>query len=185
MPDRPSLAAVVLAGGTAARMGGADKAAIEHEGVTFLERAIAAVAAADDVVVVGDEVPTSRPVTFVREDPPLGGPAAGVVAGLGRLARPPAYVVVLAVDMPLVTDATIGRVLDAAHDRDGAVLVDDTGRRQPVLAVRREHLPGVGADVHGRSLWSLLEGLELAEVPALGGEATGVDTWADLRDLGG
>jgi molybdopterin-guanine dinucleotide biosynthesis protein A len=174
--------AVVLAGGTAVRLGGVDKAGIELDGVTFLERALAAVAAADDVVVVGGQVPTSRPVTFVREDPPLGGPAAGMLAGLSGLARPAAYVVVLAVDMPLVTAATIGRLI-AAGGGDGAILVDGSGRRQPALVVRRSRLPAPGTDVHGRSLWSLLDGVDLVEVAAVGTEAAGVDTWADLRDL--
>src|SRR5688500_10211450 len=100
------LAAVVLAGGTAARLGGADKAAIEHAGRTFLEHALAAVVAAGEVVVVGGQVPTSRPVTFVREDPPLGGPVAGLAAGRRVLAREPDLLLVLAVDMPRVTDAT-------------------------------------------------------------------------------
>ena len=36
------LGAVVLAGGTAARMGGVDKASIEIGGVTLLERTLAA-----------------------------------------------------------------------------------------------------------------------------------------------
>ena len=187
MPDgpepAPDLAAVVLAGGTAVRMGGIDKAAIELDGVTFLERALAALAAAGEVVVVGDEVPTSRPATFVREDPPLGGPAAGVVAGLSRLAGRPAYVAVLAVDMPLVTADTVARLVGTADGRDGAVLLDDDGRRQPALVVRRRLLPDPGTDVHGRSLWSLLDGLDLAGVPATGREATGVDTWQELLEL--
>jgi molybdopterin-guanine dinucleotide biosynthesis protein A len=165
-------------------MGGVDKAGIELRGTTFLERALAAVVDAVETVVVGAEVPTTRPVTFVREDPPLGGPAAGVVAGRDGLARVPAYVGVLAVDMPLVTRNTVARLAAAADGGEGAVLVDGSGRRQPVLLIRAQALPPRGADVHGRSLWSLLDGLDLAEVAATGGEATGVDTWADLRDLG-
>ncbi|MCD6638569.1 MAG: NTP transferase domain-containing protein, partial [Nocardioides sp.] len=63
---------VILAGGTAARLGGADKASIELGGRTLLEIAIDAFLDADEVVVVGPEtVRTTRPVTFVREDPPL------------------------------------------------------------------------------------------------------------------
>ena len=40
------LAAVVLAGGTAVRLGGVDKASIELAGRTFLEHALAATGAA-------------------------------------------------------------------------------------------------------------------------------------------
>ena len=50
--------AVVLAGGTAARMGGADKAGIELGGRTLLQHALDAVVDAVEVVVVGDPVPT-------------------------------------------------------------------------------------------------------------------------------
>ncbi|HEX5916467.1 MAG TPA: NTP transferase domain-containing protein, partial [Nocardioides sp.] len=69
---------VVLAGGTAARMDGVDKASVELGGRTLLEYAVDAFVDADEVVVVGpDTVRTGRPVTFVVEDPPRGGPVAG------------------------------------------------------------------------------------------------------------
>ena len=93
-------AAVILAGGTAVRMDGVDKAGVEYAGRTLLEHALAAVAGAVEVVVVGEPVPTSRPVTFVMEDPPRGGPAAAVLAGRDALLAAPPYVAVLAVDMP-------------------------------------------------------------------------------------
>src|SRR5690606_26614815 len=81
---------VILAGGTAARLGGADKASIELGGRTLLEIAIDAFLDADEVVVVGPEtVRTTRPVTFVREDPPLGGPVVGLLAGVESLLRRP------------------------------------------------------------------------------------------------
>ena len=96
-------AAVILAGGTAVRMDGVDKAGVEYAGRTLLEHALAAVRGAVEVVVVGDTVPTSRPATFVREDPPHGGPAAGLLAGRDALLATPSYLAVLAVDMPRVT----------------------------------------------------------------------------------
>src|SRR4029079_17617418 len=121
---RPPLAlgAIVLAGGTAARMGGADKASIELDGRTLLAWALDAVIDADEVVVLGDWVRTERPVTFTREDPAQGGPAAGLLAGLDAFARPPARLVVLAVDMPRVSLDTVGRLRGAADGHDGAVL---------------------------------------------------------------
>ena len=100
MTGSHAYAAVVLAGGTSARLGGVDKAGIELAGRTMLEHALAVVAGATEVVVVGEEVPTSRPVTFVREDPPRGGPAAGLLAGAAALSRTPDALAVLAVDMP-------------------------------------------------------------------------------------
>jgi molybdopterin-guanine dinucleotide biosynthesis protein A len=180
-----SYAAVILAGGTAVRMDGVDKAGVEHAGRTLLEHALAAVAGAAEVVVVGEAVPTSRPVTFVREDPPRGGPVAGLCAGVDALHPPPRTLVVLAVDMPRVTAGTVRRLLTQAEGHDGAFLVDADGRRQlagvlDATALGRER----PADVHGLPLHRLLGALDLAVVPALGEEARDVDTWADLRDLG-
>ena len=111
--DPGRVAAVVLAGGTAARMDGADKAAIELRGVTLLERTLSATFTAVEVVVVGDPVPTTRPVTFTVEDPRGGGPAAGLLAGLRAFYRPPDLVMVLAVDMPRVGPGTFARLTDA------------------------------------------------------------------------
>lgn len=175
---------MILAGGTAARLGGADKASIEYAGTTFLERALAATAAADEVVVVGAQVPTSRPVTFVREDPPLGGPVAGLAAGLRALAGSPELVLVLAVDMPRVTPGTFQRLLAAAEDHDGSALTDEDGRRQLVLVLARAALDeALPADPHGSPVRGLLAGLDLADVPGRHGEARGVDTWRDLARM--
>ena len=124
---------VVLAGGTAARMDGVDKARVELDGRTLLElRARRRSLDADEVVVVGARrVPTSRPVTFVREDPPRGGPVAGLLAGVDALLRRARLVGVLAVDMPRVTPRDDrGGCADAAEGHDGAFLVDADGRRQ-------------------------------------------------------
>ena len=175
------LAAVVLAGGTAVRLDGADKASIELDGRTFLEHALAATAAAAEVVVVGDPVPTSRPVTFTREDPPLGGPAAGLVAGRAALLATPDLLVVLAVDMPRVTASTVDRLV-AGLAGDGSVLVGPDGRDRLALVVRTSALDAATpADVHGLPLHRLLAPLDLAPVAAVGVEARGVDRWEDLE----
>jgi molybdopterin-guanine dinucleotide biosynthesis protein A len=187
------LAAVILAGGSGVRLGGVDKASIEIDGVTLLEHALASTIAARDVVVVGTEVPTTRPVTWTREDPAGGGPAAGLFAGLDMLMRPPDLVAVLAVDMPRVHAATIARLTWSVENdpaADGALLLDGTGRRQPLAAVYRHAAltsvrPADPAAEHGLSLRMTLEGLRLVEVPTIGDEGHDVDTWEDLRRLRG
>ena len=178
--------AIVLAGGRAARMGGADKASVEHAGRTLLEHAIAALVEAEDVVVVGDPVPTTRPVSFCREQPRYAGPAAALLTGLDALPRPAATVGVLAVDMPLVSAATFRRLRAAASGHDGAFLADTDGRRQlaGVLDVAR-----LRAVRPARGAWSamamrtLLADLDLALVAPVGAEGRDVDTWGDLSGL--
>jgi molybdopterin-guanine dinucleotide biosynthesis protein A len=179
--------AVVLAGGTAARMDGVDKAGVEVGGRTLLAHAIDALVDADEVVVVGPSVRTERPVTFVTEDPPRGGPVAGLLTGVDALLHFPRLVAVLAVDMPRVTPATLRRLRASTAGRDGAFLVDGDGRRQLAGVLDAGRLAAVRPDLegqHGMALHRLLAPLDLALVPAVGDEAVDVDTWADLRDLG-
>ena len=187
-PSSVALGAVVLAGGTAARMGGVDKASIELGGRTLLAWALDAVVDAGEVVVLGDWVRTERPVTFTREDPAGGGPAAGLLAGLDAFARSPRELVVLAVDMPRVTMATVARLREAARGHDGAVLCDGDGRRQLAMVLDPARLGAARppyAEEHGLPLRRLLAPLDLLDVPAVGDEARDVDGWSDLRDLAG
>jgi len=190
------LGAVVLTGGTASRLGGRDKAALEVGGVTLLERALDAVRIADDTVVVGAPVPTSRPVTWTREDPPSGGPGAGLLAGLDALTGTPQLVVVLAVDMPRVTSMTVDRLLGTLLDAlsgaswDGVVLVDRTGRRQTLAAVYRVGAllaarPADRSSEPGLPVRRLVAGLRLLDVPEVGDESHDVDTPDDLEAVRG
>ena len=181
-----SFCAVVLAGGRAARLGGADKASVEVDGRTLLAHALDAVIDAAEVVVVGEPVPTERPVTFTRENPRYGGPAAALLTGRDALLRRTSRLAVLAVDMPHLTAGTFRRLLEAAADRDGAVLTDPTGHRQLALVVDTARLDAVRPgheEQHDLPLHRLLAPLDLAEVPAAGAEHRDVDTWADLRDV--
>jgi molybdopterin-guanine dinucleotide biosynthesis protein A len=189
--DPRRLGAVILTGGTAARMDGIDKASIEIGGVTLLERALAATMSALEVVVVGEPVPTSRPVTWTREEPPLGGPAAGILAGLDRFLETPDLVCVLAVDMPRVNAGTVARLTWAVEGddaADGAVLLDDSGHHQVLAAVYRASSleaarPENREHEHGLSVRRLVGGLRLTGVPSVGEESFDVDTWTDLRRL--
>lgn len=181
-----TFAAIVLAGGRAVRMDGADKSSVEYAGRSLLEHAIEAVREAHEVVVVGDETPTTRPVTFCRESPRFGGPAAALLTGRDALASRPATVAVLAVDMPRVTASTFRRLHAAAEGRDGAFLTDAEGRRQLAGVLRAERLDAVCPAVearHGMSMRTLLAGLDLALVAPAGTEGRDIDTWDDLRDL--
>lgn len=189
MPDPlPTYAAVVLAGGRATRLDGVDKAGVEVAGRTLLARALDAVADALEVVVVGEAVPTALPATFVVEDPRHGGPVAGLLTGRDALRGDPAYVAVLAVDMPHLTPGTLTRLRAAAAGRDGAALTDPDGRRQLALVLDTARLDAVAPgreDRHGHPVHRMLSGLDLVDVAPLGQEHRDVDTWSDLRDLAG
>jgi molybdenum cofactor guanylyltransferase len=160
-------------------------------GRTLLDRALAAVADADRTVVVGPQAPTSRPVHWTLEQPPGGGPVAALAAGLADLPEPD-EVVLLATDLAGVTKDTIDRLRATLATRsvDGAVLRDETGRRQWLIstwrpAPLRAALPPNPA---GTSLYSVLSTLIVADVPELPGESTDIDTPADLdkvRDVDG
>ncbi|WP_299058250.1 GNAT family N-acetyltransferase [uncultured Nocardioides sp.] len=181
-----TLGAIVLTGGGARRLGGTPKAALRRGDVTLLDLALAAVSDADEVVVVGDAVPERPALRTVREDPPGGGPGAGILAGLDAVPGVNA-VVVLAVDMPGVTRATLGRLREAAEGGDGAVLLGADRRRQLAMVLDAARLrdarppgPAEGLPVH-----RLLAGLDLAEVEPEDDEGVDVDTPADLAAVRG
>jgi len=196
------LVALVLAGGRGSRLGGTAKGGLDVGGRTLLDRALAAVVDAGEVVVVGDPPDADAPARRVRwavEEPRYGGPVAAIRAGLDALPRPadsPAAgaatrVAVLAVDMPHVSAATVRRLLAAVppgapddEAPDGAVLLGPDGRRQLALVLRRASLAGAlppATEVTGMPLHRLLGGLHLVEVASEGDEGRDVDTWADLE----
>ena len=178
--------AVILAGGVAARLDGVDKASVELSGRTLLAWALDAVIDAAEVVVVGDPVPTQRPVTFTRESPRHGGPVAALLSGRDALLDPRPLLAVLACDMPFLTPDTFRRLRAAAAGHDGAVLVDPDARRQLTFVVRLDRLDAVRPDhesQHDMALHRFLESLDLAQVPGEGREHRDVDTWSDLRAL--
>lgn len=186
-------AAVVLAGGRASRLGGRHKPGLPVAGRTLLDHVLTAVAGAAETVVVGPEVATCRPVRWTREDPPGGGPVAGLAAGLAALTVDADEVAVLAADLPGLTPATIDRLLaartadGAIRTADGALLCAADGRRQWLIGVwRTESLRrALPAEPAGRSLRSVLGTLTGTDVPELPGESVDVDTPADLARVTG
>ncbi|WP_030543618.1 DUF6457 domain-containing protein [Streptomyces albus] len=156
--------AVVLAGGAAKRLGGADKPGLRVGGRPLLDRVLSACADAAGTVVVGSRRPTVRPVRWTFEQPPGGGPLAALNAGV-RLVDAP-VVLALSADLPFLTADTVRALLTALDapdadtdadagegaatgrpenaDRppgparpDGVLLTDADGRDQPLVAVYR------------------------------------------------
>lgn len=167
-PTSQAYDAIVLAGGKARRFGGQDKALLTVGGRPMIEAVLDAVRGADRVVVAGPRRRLSRPVRWVREDPPGGGPAAALAAALPVTAA--GWVTVMAVDLPFLTAADVGSLVTAAQAGGAAVLVDDDGCAQwtagcwPTPALRS--LVGAVPALQGASLRALLAPLRPAPVRA-------------------
>ncbi|MCX4763493.1 NTP transferase domain-containing protein [Streptomyces sp. NBC_01275] len=181
--------AVVLAGGGARRLGGADKPGVRVGGRALLDRVLGACADARTTVVVAAPRPTARPVRWAREDPPGGGPVAALAAGLGRATADD--VLVLSADLPFLAADTVRRLLAALHadGAEGALLTDADGRDQPLVAayrtaaLRREltalSATGSGGGLTGLPLRRLTAGLDLTRVPDPVASFD-CDTWDDI-----
>lgn len=178
--------AIVLAGGRSSRMGDVNKVGVTLGGRTLLAHACDAVADAGTLVVVGpDGLPgTPARAVVVREDPPFGGPAAALGAGLGVLDRDE-LVVVLAADVPGAAAAV--PALLAAVGVDGVVARTSDGHRQPLVAVYRTS-PLRAALGEFESLTDLgvnrvTRGMDLVELDLPDALLADVDTPADLERL--
>jgi molybdenum cofactor guanylyltransferase len=135
------LSAVVLAGGRARRLGGADKPLIEIGGRTLARAVISAAVAAgaERVVLVGPARPgltdelaragLADRVALTCEQPAGGGPVPGLRAGLELLADAD-LVLLLAADLPFLAGEPLGDLVAAAGSASAAVAVDEGGRLQ-------------------------------------------------------
>lgn len=169
-------AAIVLAGGRGTRLGGVDKPALVVGGTTLLDRAVAAADGADQIIVVGPERPTARPVHWTREPQPGAGPVAAVVAGLAELTSEIEVVALLAADLPAITPAAVQTVLTAAP----AVLVDAEDRDQWLVSAwpTTPLLAAFATPTHG--LYAALSPLAPTRLPDPNAASTDIDTPNDL-----
>jgi molybdopterin-guanine dinucleotide biosynthesis protein A len=171
---------VVLAGGEARRFG-ADKVALLLDPV--LDSVAAGLGAElGRLVCVGPHRATARTgVVWTREEPALGGPLAGLAAGLAETSS--AVVVVVGGDMPDVGRA-VPALVAAVTGHDAAVLVDAAGRAQPLAAAwdRAALARRVRAlePVAGRPLRLLLDGVDVVPVSDAWGAGRDVDVPEDL-----
>ncbi|WP_127792725.1 NTP transferase domain-containing protein [Agromyces sp. LHK192] len=185
------LDAIVLAGGRAERLGGVDKGRLHVGGTALVDRVVAAAASAGAArIVVAGPRPASgaaadgADLRHVVDDPPFGGPLAGLAAALDETDAP--LVLVLACDLPFAeaSVAELAARISAAREADGAVLVDDDGRAQWLFAAYRRDALAAGVarlgDVRDLPVRALVGALDLVEVPATGDSALDVDRWGDL-----
>ncbi len=179
---RPQFDAAILAGGLGTRLGGRDKAALPVAGRPLLERVLAGCVGAQRIVVAGPG-PVPDGVLRVQEDPPGGGPVAGIVAAIAQVVSP--WLLVLAVDQPDAARATPALVAALADDPPADLLCqrDGTGHPQWLLgayrtAALRSVLAGLGSG-HGVPVARVADGLRMVEVAEGAAHVGDVDTWAD------
>jgi molybdopterin-guanine dinucleotide biosynthesis protein A len=177
--------AVVLCGGESRRFG-SDKTRADLGGVPVLDVLVSSLPEDWDVLCVGPERPTERSgVRWTREDPPGGGPVAGLAAALAEVEAP--VTVLLGGDMPYAgpVAAQLAASLADAPDADAVAGVDGDGRVQPLLAAYRTEalraaLPDQPA---GTPLRRLLDGLVVHRVQVPERASRDVDTPEDLDAL--
>ncbi len=150
---------MVLTGGGSVRLG-RDKATAVVAGRRMIDRVLDQIPSDVPVVVVGPDPQVSRPVVVVREDPPGGGPAAAIGAGIAHVQTP--LVAVIAADMPWGPPVAISLLPSVGADE--AIVPVADGHRQPLCAVyRSEALRGVRIRA-GMSMRELLAGLRVRTV---------------------
>ena len=198
---------VILAGGGAARMAGADKPALLVGGTPMVVSVARAAAAAGtaQIIMVGPERPGAvqaglemvaagvpGDLRCVREEPAGQGPVAGLRRGLAEVTA--SWLVLLAADLPFLTGADLKPLLAVAFSgrSQGAVIADDAGRPQWLASCWRASSVRLAmAGYEGSSLRGLLEPLQPALVsPALSSplraqsaQATDARAWLDCDTL--
>jgi molybdenum cofactor guanylyltransferase len=186
------IAVIVLAGGGSRRWGGRDKTAVLLGSRTVLEHAVRSLAAGAGVplaavVVAGPLDHPARPalpgVRWVREEPPGGGPVAGLAAAVEALPVDADAVVVGAGDAPFGGDAAPSLRAALTGGLDAVIGVDPSGRDQLLLGVHRigalrAALASTG--VAGARMRDVLVPMNLARVPVDARAALDLDTPEDL-----
>ena len=177
---------ILLAGGRGERMGGVDKASVRLNGRRLIDHLLPALPG-PVIVVSPHDLPLPDAARRVTEDPPYGGPVAGVAAAAPLIRSD--LVAVLSVDapdspalLPALVDA-----LTAAPDAGVAVTRAADGRVQPLCAVwRRDALLAALATLESTrdiAAKRLLAAATVVEVPGAGLD-TDYDTLAELAQRG-
>lgn len=205
----PRTDVLVLAGGTGRRLGGASKPDVVARGARLLDHVLTGLEAVREQVGLGRVVVVAPPqvalpsgVLRALEDPPLGGPVAGIGAGLARLASDAGQggralaaplTAVLACDAPESWRA-LPPLLAALREAPGAAgaCARYDGRPQYLLGVyHRLALAGqvcpAGSPLRDVSVRGVVGRLHPVQVEM--GELThavrDLDTWPEVRDWDG
>src|SRR3974390_3069658 len=180
-PPIPPTLGLVLAGGLARRMGGGDKARIEINGITILDRVLATLSAQCPRMIInanGDPKRFADTGLPVISDNVSGhpGPLAGVRAALDWLAAQNLgieWMVSVPGDCPFLPDDLVDRLHAARRAESLPLACARSGRwRHPVVALwpvaLRQHLRKalVDEDMRKIEVWTARYGVAIADWPA-------------------
>lgn len=175
---------IIVAGGSASRMGGVDKAMLPLglSGETLLEDIIKSCPGKVFIVGYPRKIATQSndQVTWVADLNPGGGPAAGIWSGLASITSE--YVFISAADQTLSAE-TVSKLIKSANGSDGAWAIRSDGGGQPLCAcvrtgVLRELLaPTLGIN---QSPLRLLSSLKMIGVNVNPDQVIDFDTWQDV-----
>jgi molybdopterin-guanine dinucleotide biosynthesis protein A len=175
---------IIVAGGSATRMGGADKAMLPLGlgGNALIADVIQSCPGKVFIVGYPREIGTvtNELVTWVADLNPGGGPAAGIWSGITQVSSE--YVFISAADQTLSSE-TVGNLIAAATGNDGAWAIRSDGSGQPLCAcVRTELLRELLASTQGvnQSPLRLLSNLEMVGVNVNPNQVVDFDTWQDV-----
>ena len=190
---------IVLAGGTGRRLDGASKPDVVARGLRLLDHVLAGLERLRTpglplghvCVVAPAEVALPAGVLRALEDPPLGGPVAGIAAGLDVLGRsdPVAGLAgILTCDAPLSWRAlpALHRALAQARPELDGVCARDGEHTQYLLGLYRRRAlatavaPG-GAPLRDTAVRRALGTLRVRAIPTTHDVVRDLDTWAEVR----
>ena len=176
-PDAADVAnVIVLAGGTGRRLDGASKPDVVARGLRLLDHVLAGLEQLREqglplgrvCVVAPAEVALPGGVLRALEDPPLGGPVAGIGAGLDVLGR----------SAPVAG-------LQAGPELDGACASDGEHTQYLLGLYRRRALAAAvapdGAPLRDTAVRRALGTLRVRAIPTTRDVVRDLDTWAEVR----
>lgn len=139
--DAKSIIAVILAGGRATRMFGADKGLIEYRGRKLIEHVIDRIAPqVEDIVISANrnlEAYSGFGFRVVADDSPdFPGPLAGLAAGMKEANSP--FVLSVACDLPNLPADLVQRLCTRLGASDVSIAATSDGQQNAVALYRRE-----------------------------------------------
>ncbi len=165
----------MLTGGGSTRLG-QDKATAVVAGRRMIDRLLDAIPADVPVIVVGPDPQVGRPLQVITEQPPGGGPAAGIAAGLTLVSTP--AVAVIAADMPFAVQVVVQLLAELA-DAEAVVPVAD-GHPQGLCAVYSTAALRRVSVAAGTSMRQVLAQLDVRHIPVAAHDLVDIDTPDEL-----